>query len=66
MEYGTRLIYHIASHGSLDDNHLLLMDSHYSHTFNYGFMDMMRQNNITVLVVKLIDFWFSNYESLNV
>ena len=50
MEYGTRLIYHIASHGSLDDNHLLLMDSHYSHTFNYGFMDMMRQNNITVLV----------------
>ena len=50
MEYGTRLIYHIASHGNLDDNHLLLMDSHYSHTFNYGFMDMMRQNNITVLV----------------
>ena len=27
MEYGTRLIYHIASHGNLDDNHLLLMDS---------------------------------------
>ena len=34
-----------------DENkrHLLLMDSHNSHTFNYQFLKLMNENNIVVL-----------------
>ena len=53
LEYGMRLIFHLVSEEKLHLNHLLLMDSHYSHTFNHGFMELMRKHNITVISYKI-------------
>ena len=49
-EYGKQLIYHIAEQepNYLHKGNLLLMDSHYSHIFNYAFMRMMWRRNIKV------------------
>ena len=52
-DYGTRLIYHLYAKGMLGNGqrHLILMDSHYSHVFNYCFMKMMYDRNIKVLAL---------------
>ena len=49
--YGKSLIQYITEWGLCDDGkkHLLLMDSHNSHTFNYQFMKNMNDNGIVVL-----------------
>ena len=41
-EYGKRLIYHLHAAGQLDKPNLILMDSHYSHVFNYCYMKMIK------------------------
>ena len=52
-DYGTCLIYHLYAKGMLGNGqrHLILMDSHYSHVFNYCFMKMMYDRNIKVLAL---------------
>ena len=45
-EYGKMLIYHLHATGKINQTNLVLMDSHYSHVFNYGYMSMMCERNI--------------------
>ena len=45
-EYGKMLIYHLHATGKINKTNLVLMDSHYSHVFNYGYMSMMYERNI--------------------
>ena len=47
-EYGKSFILYLREHNLLDRPHILLIDSHYSHVFNYGFMKMMDNRKITV------------------
>ena len=51
-EYGKRLIYHLHVVGQLDKLNLILMDSHYSHIFNYCFMKMMFEKDIKVMALE--------------
>ena len=48
-EYGARFVRFLNSEGLLGLPHLLLMDSHFSHLYNYQFIDMMQSYNIQVL-----------------
>ena len=51
-QYGKELIKYMKDRGLLEDKnkkHLLLMDSHNSHTFNYQFMCMMAIHGIIVM-----------------
>ena len=52
-DYGKKLIYHLHANGNLGQGkrHVILMDSHYSHVFNYCFMKMMYERNIKVLAL---------------
>ena len=52
-QYGKILIKYLQDWGLLEGNkkHLLLMDSHNAHTFNYQFMKMMINNNIVLLAL---------------
>ena len=48
-EYGLALVIHLSRKGVLNKQAVLvLMDSHYSHVFNYAFMNMMVKYNIRV------------------
>ena len=52
--YGQRFVQKLRGWGLLNDQtkkHLVLMDSHKTHLFNFQFMDLMRQNNIIVLAI---------------
>ena len=51
-EYGKRLIYHLHAAGQLDKLNLILMDSHYSHVFNYCYMKMMFDKDIKVMALE--------------
>ena len=51
-EYGKRLIYHLHAAGQLDKPNLILMDSHYSHVFNYCYMKMMFDKDINVMALE--------------
>ena len=51
-EYGKRLIFHLHSQGQLDKPNLILMDSHYSHIFNYCYMKMMFDRDIKVMALE--------------
>ena len=51
-EYGKRLIYHLHAAGQLDKPNLILMDSHYSHVFNYCYMKMMFDKDIKVMALE--------------
>ena len=51
-EYGQRLIYHLHAVGQLDKPNLILMDSHYSHVFNYCFMKMMFDKDIKIMALE--------------
>ena len=48
-EYGKKLLIHLHANGQLDKPNLILMDSHYSHVFNYGYMEMMYSRNVKVM-----------------
>ena len=50
-EYGKQLIYHLHAAGQLDKLNLILMDSHYSHVFNYCYMKMMFDKDIKVMAL---------------
>ena len=49
-EYGKRLIYHLHAANQLDKPNLILIDSHYSHVFNY--MKMMFDKDIKVMALE--------------
>ena len=51
-EYGKQLIYHLHAVGQLDKPNLILMDSHYSHVFNYCYMKMMCDKDIKVMALE--------------
>ena len=51
-EYGKRLIYHLHAADQLDKPNLILMDSHYSHVFNYCYMKMMFNKDIKVMALE--------------
>ena len=44
-----KLVMRLNTTKKLGENHLLLMDSHHAHKFNYNFMMMMKEYKITVL-----------------
>ena len=51
-QYGKDFVQMLKNWGLMQDKnkkHLLLMDSHNSHTFNYQFLKMMNDNDIVVL-----------------
>ena len=51
-QYGKDYVQMLKNRGLMQDKnkkHLLLMDSHNSHTFNYQFLKLMNDNNIVVL-----------------
>ena len=58
-EYGKRLIYHLHAAGQLDKPNLILMDSHYSHVFNYCYMKMMFDKDIKVMALEALSSHFS-------
>lgn len=54
LHWGEGFIGCLRKRGLLEDpdqKHLLLMDSHNSHTFNYKFMKLMNDHNIVVLAI---------------
>ena len=51
-EYGKMLIYHLYGNGQINKPNLILMDSHYSHVFNYCYMAMMYEKNIRVFSIE--------------
>ena len=58
-EYGKRLIYHLHAADQLDKPNLILMDSHYSHVFNYCFMKMMFDKDIKVMALEAHSSYYS-------
>ena len=70
-EYGMKFILALAEEKGEDlyKGHLILMDSHYSHTFNYAFMRMMWRRNIKVnqliAIGYYIIFFCNRFERLN-
>ena len=58
-EYGKRLIYHLHAADQLDKPNLILMDSYYSHVFNYCFMKMMFDKDIKVMALEAHSSHFS-------
>ena len=51
-EYRKMLLYHLHAKGQLDKPNLIVMDSHYSHTFNYCYVNMMYSHDIKVIGIK--------------
>ena len=51
-EYGKMLLYHLHAQGQLDRPNLIVMDSHYSHTFNYCYMNIMYTHDIKLIGIK--------------
>ena len=49
-EYSKMLLCHLHTQGQLDRPKLIVMDSHYSHTFNYCYMNMMYTHDCKVLL----------------
>ena len=50
--YGKRFIHYLNQHGMLDRTHILLIDCHTSHVFNYCFMGMMYTRGIKVMALE--------------
>ena len=50
-EYGIRFVKYLADISHLDQNHLLIIDSHKSHIYNLAFFDELRDNNIHVMAI---------------
>ena len=52
-EYGKRFLYYLYATKSIANGkrNIVLMDSHYSHVFNYCFMKMMYERNIKVMAL---------------
>ena len=58
-EHGKRLIYHLHAVGQLDKLNLILMDSYYSHVFNYCFIKMMFDKDIKVMALEAHSSYYS-------
>ena len=52
-DYGKKLLYHLYATNMIGNGkrNIILMDSHYSHVFNYCFMRMMYERNIKVIAL---------------
>ena len=50
-EYAIRFVLFLRRNGMLDRPHLLLIDSHKSHVYNYPFLRNMLSNNIQVMAI---------------
>ena len=52
-DYGKKLIYHLYATKRIGNGkrNIILMDSHYSHVFNYCYMRMMYERNIKVIAL---------------
>ena len=46
-------LYHLHAENQLDKPNLVVMDSHYSHTFNYLYMKVMYERDVKVMGIKL-------------
>ena len=51
-EYGKMLIYHLHTTGQIHKPNLILMDSHYSHVFNYCYMAMMYDRLVKMFTIE--------------
>ena len=51
-EYGKMLIYHLHMTGQIYKPNLILMDSYYSHVFNYSYMAMMYDRLMKVFTIE--------------
>ena len=51
-EYGKMLIYHLHTTGMINKPNLILMDSHYSHVFNWCCMTMMYERQVKVFAIE--------------
>ena len=45
-------LYHLHAENQLDKPNLVVMDSHYSHTFNYLYMKVMYERDVKVMGIK--------------
>ena len=45
-------LYHLHAENQLDKPNLVVMDSHYSHTFNYLYMKVMYEQDVKVMGIK--------------
>ena len=53
-EYGKMFLYHLHAENQLDKpNLVVVMDSHYSHTFNYLYMKAMYEWDVKVMGIKI-------------
>ena len=50
-EYAIRFVLFLKRNGLLDRTHLLIIDSHKSHVYNYPFLQYMLSNNIQVMAI---------------
>ena len=50
--YGKKLIFHLAAYDRLDEPNIIIMDGHYSHSFNYEYMHTMFDHNIKVIALR--------------
>ena len=51
-EYGKIFIYHLHATGQIKKPNLILMDSHYSHVFNYCYMQLMYERIVKVFAIE--------------
>ena len=50
-EYAIRFVLFLKRNGLMDRTHLLIIDSHKSHVYNYPFLQYMLSNNIQVMAI---------------
>ena len=58
-QYGKKFIYHLQKKKMLDKANLVLIDSHYSHIFNYCYMSIMYTRNVKVMALEAHSSHFS-------
>ena len=51
QEFGAAFVGYLQNNGMTGLPHLLVLDSHYSHLYNYKFLDMMKTNNVHVFAI---------------
>ena len=51
-EYSICFVHFLKTQGLLNQNHLLIIDSHKSHVYNVAFFEEMLENNIHVLAIQ--------------
>lgn len=51
QEFGMAFVTYLQKNGMTSLPHLLVLDSHYSHLYNYEFLEMMKTNNVHVFAI---------------